>query len=43
MELTRQAIEEFDLPYTLIESSEPAMLSELERAQSNGLKIIVNN
>ncbi|KMJ55568.1 glycine/betaine ABC transporter, partial [Bacillus sp. LL01] len=41
MELTRQAIEEYDLPYTLIESSEPAMLSELESAYNNEENIII--
>lgn len=41
MHLTKEAIEEYGLEYELIESSEPAMLSELEKAYENEELIVV--
>lgn len=41
MQLTEEAIEQYGLDYELTESSEPAMLSELEKAYENEEPIIV--
>lgn len=41
MGLTKDAIEEYELEYALIESSETAMLSELEKAYENEEPILV--
>jgi glycine betaine/proline transport system substrate-binding protein len=41
MSLTEKAIKDYKLPYNLIESSEPAMLSELDKAIKNKEPIVV--
>ncbi|WP_100374374.1 glycine betaine ABC transporter substrate-binding protein [Bacillus sp. FJAT-45037] len=41
MQLTHDAVDEYELPYSLIESSEPAMIIELESAYNNQENIVV--